>query len=448
MRVAEASSLKHIASHHLHERDPWKDRRSLERLATWCEQLAPNTGLLGTDVLAFNIQSSAKLFGGEARHVETARQAFRQRGLDCRLALADTVGAAWGLARYGRQTVTVVAPRRHTFALEPLPVEALRLLDQTIADLHALGITRIGQVVELPREDLTSRFGEDLIRRIDQAMGTRSEPIIPFLSAPDVTAKWNTESPIDHWDLLEVALTRLLQQVIQQLPINTGIVRLRCRLKCERHPGCSLIVGLVRPTAQQDRLLELIRLQWESLRLTAPVTGLQLDVMEVGIKTARQNDLFPSATRDNPLALADLIERLSARLGRERVVHPDLVRETQPELTVRYEPLVGGQPLPKRKARLQSRERLWQRPLHVERRPLSVHVISAFPLGPLKAVTFRNGDHHMITHTWGPERIQTSWWRGRMISRDYYRVETGDGQWFWLFRRLQDGKWFLHGRFA
>ncbi len=47
----------------------------------------------------------------------------------------------------------------------------------------------------------------------------------------------------------------------------------------------------------------------------------------------------------------------------------------------------------------------------------------------------------------GPERIETGWWRGHIVARDYYRVETAAGCWFWIFRRLPDGPWFLHGMF-
>ena len=455
MRAAEASGLKGITARHLFERDPYADRRALEQLAAWCEQFSPCVGLLGTDALTFDIRSSSRLFGGEVPHLETIRRAFRERGLQCRLALADTVGAAWALAQFNRQTVTNVAPRRHASALETLPVQALRLEEKTVADLHSLGLERIGQLVELPREEMAARFGDHLIKRMDQALGTCPEPIVPYQPEPVASARWTGESPADRWELLETVLDSLLRRLLEQLPVNTGIVRLRCRLQCEkRDPAFGFTIGLVRPTTQQKRLLELIRLQWESLRLAAPVSGLRLDVAETGIKATRQNDLFPSATRDDPRALADLIERLSARLGRESVVRPRLVREAQPELAVRYEPVVGTKSLagtkspPKQKASSASPQRLWQRPIHIERRPIPLlHVTASFPLGPPARFQLR-GEEHRIVRTWGPERIETSWWRGRMVRRDYYRVETSDGQWYWLYRRLQDGKWFLHGRFA
>jgi protein ImuB len=55
---------------------------------------------------------------------------------------------------------------------------------------------------------------------------------------------------------------------------------------------------------------------------------------------------------------------------------------------------------------------------------------------------------HRIVQAYGPERIETAWWRGPTVRRDYYVVETDSGERFWLFRRLRDGSWFLHGMFA
>lgn len=451
MRAAEASGLQHVTDEHLHEHDPWVDRRELKQLAFWGEQFSPKVGLLGTDALAFDVTGVSKLFGGETTHVEAVRKAFAQRGLECRLALADTVGAAWGLARFHAQEVTIVAPKQQALAMEALPVQALRLEEHVVADLRSLGLKRIGQVVELPREELTARFGEQLIVRLDQALSSRAEAVTPCRPAPVAAASWATESPVNRWELLEVVLGRLLQRVIRQLPLNTGIVRLRCQLGYEKRAPYTFIVGLVRPTSQRQRMLELIRLQWEGLQLAAPVASLRIEVMQTGIKVTRQNELFASSTRDDPRALADLVERLAARLGREQVVRPRLVREAQPEQAVQYEPLLEGKKTIRRKASSRKTSsqapQLWQRPIHVERRPVPLQVTAVIPLGPPARFRLR-GEDYRIERTWGPERIETSWWRGRMVRRDYYRVETQDGQWFWLYRRLQDGKWFLHGRFA
>jgi protein ImuB len=59
-----------------------------------------------------------------------------------------------------------------------------------------------------------------------------------------------------------------------------------------------------------------------------------------------------------------------------------------------------------------------------------------------------NRRRERIIHRVGPERIETLWWRGPSVRRDYYRVATQAGQHLWLFRRLADARWFLHGHFA
>ena len=57
------------------------------------------------------------------------------------------------------------------------------------------------------------------------------------------------------------------------------------------------------------------------------------------------------------------------------------------------------------------------------------------------------------------ERIAMEWWRddrGNKLTRDYFRVESGDGTRAWLYREGLFGEvrapkspqWFLHGLFA
>ena len=87
------------------------------------------------------------------------------------------------------------------------------------------------------------------------------------------------------------------------------------------------------------------------------------------------------------------------------------------------------------------------RPPHLERRPVAVPVMSVVPGGPPLSFDWK-GRSFRIAHAWGPERIETGWWRGDDVRRDYYQVETASGERFWLFRRMPDERWFLHGVFA
>ena len=70
------------------------------------------------------------------------------------------------------------------------------------------------------------------------------------------------------------------------------------------------------------------------------------------------------------------------------------------------------------------------------------------PDGPPQMFRFR-GEVQRIAWHWGPERIETGWWRGTSVQRDYYRVETETGLRYWLFReRTGPRKWHLQGAFT
>ena len=78
--------------------------------------------------------------------------------------------------------------------------------------------------------------------------------------------------------------------------------------------------------------------------------------------------------------------------------------------------------------------------------PVPVEVLAIHPDGPPLRFVWQ-GTRWDVASWWGPERIETGWWRGDDVRRDYYVVTTPAGSRFWLFRRRNDGRWFLHGCF-
>ncbi|MCH7604370.1 MAG: hypothetical protein IIB54_16570 [Planctomycetes bacterium] len=86
------------------------------------------------------------------------------------------------------------------------------------------------------------------------------------------------------------------------------------------------------------------------------------------------------------------------------------------------------------------------RPLRLTPRPLEIAATALLPEGPPIAFQFQ-GTRHTVADSVGPERIETGWWRGPHIRRDYYNVVTETGRRCWLFRHRDTGRWFLHGWF-
>ncbi|HEX7377613.1 MAG TPA: hypothetical protein VF278_10905, partial [Pirellulales bacterium] len=363
----------------------------------------------------------------------------------------------------------IIAPGRTLAALASLPVEALRLSTVCGETLRELGLRQIGQLLSFSRDSLAARFGQQLLLRLDQATGAAAETIAACHPVPQIEVRTIFEQATARREMIEHALQRQLEQIAGQLSARRqGAQELVCRLRGETGKASEVVIGLYQPSASPRHLAELIALQWEAAhrQLAEPLAELGLSVTAAAPLEVRQRELFEElARRGDPRQTALLIDRLSNRLGRNAVVRARLLPEAQPELAWRYEPLVDGgrrrasvtgvSPAGRKKKTSSRRADLpagpatgrWSlaRPLSLAVRPQPVQVVAAAH-GPPRSFSF-SGARHRVEHTWGPERIYTGWWRGRSVRRDYYRVETTTGRWFWLFRQLSDGGWYFHGAF-
>ena len=492
-------------------------RRALEELAAWCRQFSPLVGVEDSatpESLFLDVTGLEHLFGNEGSLGQTVLDALQRRGLSARLAIADTLGAAWAAAHFelpsplaaenpkelpsplagegpGVRGLVIVPPGQSQNALRFLPIEALRLPRDVLQRLHSVGIQRIGQLDPLPRSDLALRFGPVLVDRWDQAAGQRAEPIPALPPVRVFRVRQGLEYPTARREIVESILQRLVGRLSEMLlGSGRGAVRLDCRLECQAcvraehvpdeclqesgghsppYEAAEFSVGLFRPSASPEHLLGLLRMRLERLRLAGPVTAVSVEAAATAPLERRQEELLDldggGPRRWSRRLLAGLVDRLASRLGRGAVLRPRLLAEAQPELAYRYDPLLSPSsptPLPRRERGVliesvsrkagQVGKRLaaaWDwppRPLRLLGEPVPVLVVWLVPDGPPLHFSFR-GREHRIEQAWGPERIETGWWRGPMVARDYYRVETAAGQRFWLFRRLADGRWFLHGSF-
>jgi protein ImuB len=463
MSLAEATAL---AGAHLEEHDPAADRAAIAQLAAWCEQFSPIVGLEEPDNLLLDVTGLGPLFGGEYVLTEQIVRAFRRRGLATQVAIADTVGAAWALAHYGKKvsdTFSIVPSGKTDEALANLPIAALRLADETIAILSELGIEQISQLLALPRDALASRFDPQLLIRLNQAIGLMPEAITSHRPPPEFTAHSLLEFPTANREALDHILAQLMTQITRSLlERQQGVIQLECYFQCEVGQPIRIHVGLFRASADAKHLLELTRTKLDRLTLPALITAVKLSVLTSAPLTSWQPSLFDDQSqREGRRQTALLVDRLASRLGRQSVVRAVAQPDAQPEFAFRYEPLTGVAPKRGRESmssanRLRNKKgrespqlslvRVLPRPLRLEHEPIPLEVLSVVPNGP--PIQFHHQGHwRRIAQTWGPERIQTGWWRGRYVQRDYYRVEITAGTRFWLFRRLADGKWFLHGVF-
>lgn len=456
--------------------DPVADQQVLMQLAMDCEQYSPVVGLETSNSpqgLLLDITGTAQLFAGEQSLANKVLTHFCSQGYVIRIGIADTVGAAWAIARFGDPDkagktqlpqngchVHVISSGQATSALQPLPIKALRLPTETIGLLRELGLTRIEHLLALPRKSLLARFGNRLLTRIDQALGTVEEVIAAQRPEVPFEAQWPLEHPTVKHNVIEQVLSHLVDHLSHLLlDRGRGALQIECTFDCEKQ-SMTVQVGLFRPTVHPRHLLDLLQMQLDSRRLPGPVTTICLRVLLTAPLEIVQGELLPDRVRDAPRHLARLIDRLSSRLGTDGVLGVQHRADAQPEYAYRYVPLTKYQNNEKRflnacahqvdtETSNQSPDRNGphERPLILQSPPARLDVVAVVPDGPPRLFHYQK-QRYRIVHYWGPERIETAWWRGRCIRRDYYRVETTKGNRFWLFRRLTDGQWFLHGEFG
>jgi len=413
---------------HLRDRDTGAEASALERLAGWALQFTSRLSLQPPSDMLLEIGASLRYFGG----LETLRgligRGLEELGYHARLGIAPTPTAAWLLARAAdEQPVTAEAALRER--LGPLPVAALDLDDVSLSALRGLGVTTLADCLALPRPGLGRRLGQGLLTLLDRALGQLPDPRHHWQAPARYSNRIELSTEVENTAYLIFGLNRLIRELCGQLRGGeNGTQHLQITLDHLHQPATPFAVGLVTPSRDPEHLLALTRERLERITLPAPVIGL-------GLAT---RDIRPLAPRPRPLLTADsgqpaeswntLVERLSARLGEHAIQGLRTHSEHRPERAWGYTRPGGQAPA----------DAMAERPLWLLARPMRLSVTDGRP----------QWHGALILHR-GPERIESGWWDGNDIARDYYVAVNAAGERVWIYRERRGGRdWFLHGLFA
>lgn len=438
-----AARARHAELLHL-PATPAADLRSLEALGYWLMRFSPSVCVYPPCTLFLDATGLDRLFDGLDPLRRRVAESLAWLRMTAAVTIAPTAGAAWALAAYSNNGLSVVANEQVLSALSPLPPEALRLEIDTLNALSALGVRTIHSLLRLSRNDLAIRFGPAILTRIDQATGAVHEPLTYLAHRSSIRAKMEFEGPIESLDAIHFVVQELVRQVASQLAARgLGARALRLMFRQPYDSPIEKLVQLVRPSRNGSSLSKLICCALENLQASDGFIAASLTVSTAERLGDEQTALIGGEEDRDAAELDYLVERLRARLGRS-VEWGELLDSNLPENASRCRDTLGKADIAGPRAAVDV-----LRPLRLLRQPHSIKVmVRPSESRDGEPISFSDdGAVHRLDHIRGPERITGQWWDGRWKTRDYFDVLDAAGERYWIFRVAQTGQWFLHGIF-
>ena len=463
------------------------ERRALKAFAAWAHRFAPVVAPDPPDGLLLDVTGCERLFGSERAHAKALLDAVRRLGFRARLGVASTIGCAWAAARHtvrdDASPPLHVEPGAEREALADLPIAALRVEPGVGEALFDVGVERVGEVLPLPRDELSARYGDELLRRLDQALGAADEPIAPHRGAPPPSVERTFDGPVSDGEALRATLRDLIADLRVALE-EADVGALRVRVELSRFDGAtpSAEVELSVPRRDERHLRALLEPKLERLDPGFGAERLRLVAVRVRRIRTRSSAWFGVEAEggdDLDHAVGDLLDVLAGRCGGDRLVRFEPVESHVPERAfearrVAEERAAAGGALD---AALGDAARPGvtpsDRPSVLYDVPEPVDVLSTVPDGPPAAIR-HHGRLLRVLRAIGPERIAEPWWtrplprpgsashqggheggheggapeEPALRARDYFRVEDDTGRWLWLYRAHGAGRWYVHGEWA
>tara|TARA_R110002073_G_scaffold12837_7_gene55782 strand:- start:57 stop:1628 length:1572 start_codon:yes stop_codon:yes gene_type:complete len=418
-------------------RDERAEQQALKRLCAWAYQFTPIVSPVPCDGLLLEIKGSLKLFGGIDELLNHVRRGLRELGYRATLAVAPTPLAATVLARSERQKL-IFNKDELSHTLADLPLESLRLEAKERAVLDSIGARSIGDCLRLPHAGLGRRTAPRLIETFRRLTGQAADPRprfeLPKLFHSSIEIPWETSNA----QSLGLAGERLLHELVGYLRGCAAVTRrLRWSLNAVHGDAVHFQTELTRPTREYAHFVLLLREQLSRMQLKGRISALALYVDDVSPEQqARVDDLFQQHRDGNTEDWPSFLDRLRARLGEQAVRGLQRVADHRPECAWRWSNVASGQA---RSGHAEAHRAAGSpaRPVWLMRRPIR--------LSPTDGQLSLNGPLRFLEER---ERIETGWWDGKPVGRDYFVAANPSGARLWIYRELSGAKhWYLHGIF-
>ncbi len=416
---------------------------TLESLATRAQKYTPRVSLVPPDGLLLEVKGSLHLFNGVDGLLVSFREDCRVLGVETITALAPTPLAAIVAARVGEPFV-VTSKAQLVGRLTSMPLAPLRWPEDVVERLARMGVRTIGQTLRLPRAGFARRFGPAHLAELDRLTGRNADLRHHFQPRERFRRRRELTYEMESHSTIIAALAPMLSDLGRFLETRqVGITELECRLRHRHAPPSVCVLSLSAPLANVPRLTELLAERLNALVLPEPARSLELRSGLPVMRELRSNPLWQPGEYGGSAAGSEstqLVERLRARLGHEAVYGVRMLQGHRPERawSMCEPPIAGPETRGLSPALAATPWPAFRRPLWLLPTPQQLEAIDGVPR------------HRGALRFFGDvERIETGWWDGGEIGRDYYTVFDIHGVQLWVFReRVNPHRWFLHGVFG
>lgn len=424
---------------------PELSKKILNKLAVWSIRFTPIASVDVPDGLILDVSGCTHLWGSEENYLKDIINKLKGFGYHVRAAMADTIGTAWGVCRYGK-IKAIIKSKEQGEALMTLPPAALRLEADVAERLQKLGLYNISSFMNMQRSALRRRFGQQLLLRLDQALGFEEEIIQPLIPVEPYSERLPCLEPIQTAKGIEIALQRLLETLCERLQTEGKGLRValfkgyRIDEKVEQ-----IQISTNHPSNNIHHLFKLFELKIETIEPALGIELFTIEALKVEDIQPLQQTFWNANGSLECREVSELLDRLESKFGND-IVHRYLPDEHHlPERSIKLAISLKEPPTTS-----------WQtdklRPIQLLKVPQAIQVTAPIPDYP--PMNFRhNGKLHKVIKADACERIESEWWLDGGLHRDYYIVEDEEGKRYWLFRLghyTADKKpsWFIHGFFA
>jgi len=436
--------------------NPDRDKKALRSLARYAMRFTPAVGIEENKSddplyhgLILDISGTERLHKSEEELCYLILKQLKAKQIQAKLAIAPTVGAAWALSRYKNESINILKSGSIEKALSALPVQALRINQETTRMLAEVGIVFVEDLLKIAKQSLYKRYGPELLLRLNQSSGRIEEPIkkIDLPSNFDCTQEF--DPPLEKHESIHHAIMTLMSEVFNKLAKEkkkAGYFALMIKsidingTEKSIHKEISLHTATESFSHIANILFSLI----ESLQISGNVALIAIRPGNIETSINQQDDFIDGKKAENLRISEELLNNLFMRLGENGIKRIRFEESYIPEKSFSYSSIKESS-----KSYGSNRERFSpERPPYLLPYPQEIKALALMPDKHPSSITWK-GKQLKITKGTNLERISEEWWQkpsfNERRNRDYFKVQDQYGRWLWVFRQRASLKWYVHG---